>query len=316
MQWIALLICLLALPPAVAGEGEAIRIAVDQVNAHGLVVGMGGVLDKDVVIANLQSSRISLDAEFQSTSDFYAALTDRIGAKAAMSGEVLTIRPKCADPAGPVKALPALSPQRVTLAFNHIPIAMLLGLIASQNGMAIDQSPTSAAPQVVGIRMRLRSWDTVYTAAVQATGATLVQVGSRFAIEESGASSCFPRPTLEEPAKPSPTECPMKDHPLIRNSGRAPVCEPLEAYKLSDLTVRGFVAYQSTRYVVLEAPDRLTFFVKRGDYLGHDMGRITTIDNEGFIVREILQDSRGSYYLANTRISYDNRRSLVSREYP
>jgi type IV pilus assembly protein PilP len=108
----------------------------------------------------------------------------------------------------------------------------------------------------------------------------------------------------------------MMEHPLVKKIGKPVVCEPLEAYPLPELVVRGFMTFNATRFVLLEASDRNTFFVKIGDYLGHHFGKIAAVDDEGFVVREIMEDSDGMYYFAKTSISYDNKRTELSREYP
>ena len=93
-------------------------------------------------------------------------------------------------------------------------------------------------------------------------------------------------------------------------------CEPLERYPLHELVARGFVSVSGRPFVLLEAADHTTFLAKAGDYLGFNFGKISSIDDEGFAVREIKRDPLGIYYYERTRIDYSNNRTTLPREYP
>ena len=85
---------------------------------------------------------------------------------------------------------------------------------------------------------------------------------------------------------------------------------------MEELVARGLASIAGRQFVILEAGDRSTFFAKAGDSVGHHLGKISTIDSDGFTVKEIKQDASGLYYFERTRIDYSNKRTTLPPEYP
>ena len=303
-------------PHAVQADEPVVRVSVKDAYVHGLMVGSSDVFSQDVVVANFPSHRVAMDASFDSTDHFYAALATALAARNAKVDGVQVLKPTCVADAPPIGERLPLRDTPVSVGFNRIPVSTLLGLVAEQNGLAVQGTPP-APEQVVGVRMKKRTWHDILRATAAATGAavSLDEATGRATAKVTGAAhpACLEPPPPEQPAAPTPRHCPMKDHPLTKRSGKVPVCEPLEAYRLDDLVVRGFIDFRSDRSVLLEGPDRLTFFVKVGDYLGHHMGKITRMDDAGFVVREVRQDAAGMYFHADTRIGYDSQRTAMER---
>jgi type IV pilus assembly protein PilP len=70
--------------------------------------------------------------------------------------------------------------------------------------------------------------------------------------------------------------------------------EPLEAFPLDSMDMVGSMARKDGRYAILRV-DRLLYYVKRGDYIGQNFGRILKIDEAEITLREVVQDSTGDW---------------------
>lgn len=71
--------------------------------------------------------------------------------------------------------------------------------------------------------------------------------------------------------------------------------EPLEAYPLENLKMVGTLQQRKDIYALVKAPDNNLFRVKPGNYLGQNFGRITGISESDIKLKEIVQDSGGSW---------------------
>lgn len=70
--------------------------------------------------------------------------------------------------------------------------------------------------------------------------------------------------------------------------------EPLEAYPLDAMNMVGTVVRQHLPHALLKV-DGLLHYVKVGDYLGQNFGRITRITETEVDLREIVQDASGEW---------------------
>lgn len=71
--------------------------------------------------------------------------------------------------------------------------------------------------------------------------------------------------------------------------------EPLEAYPLEALQMVGTLQQQKVMHALIRTPDKNLFRVRAGNYLGQNFGRITTITEANITLKEIVQDSAGSW---------------------
>ncbi len=71
--------------------------------------------------------------------------------------------------------------------------------------------------------------------------------------------------------------------------------EPLEAYPLESLKMVGTLQQKKDIYALVKTPDNNLFRVKAGNYMGQNFGRITTISDTAVTLKEIVQDSLGSW---------------------
>jgi len=70
--------------------------------------------------------------------------------------------------------------------------------------------------------------------------------------------------------------------------------EPLESYPLDGMHMVGSMSKDGRRHAILKV-DNLLYYVKSGDYIGQNFGRILTIDEAEIKLREIVQDPSGEW---------------------
>lgn len=75
--------------------------------------------------------------------------------------------------------------------------------------------------------------------------------------------------------------------------------QPLEAFPLDAMTMVGSLNRSGQR-VALVRIDSLLYQVRTGNYLGQNFGRVTKIDENEVVLREIVQDAAGEWIERNT----------------
>lgn len=71
--------------------------------------------------------------------------------------------------------------------------------------------------------------------------------------------------------------------------------EPLEAYPLENLKMVGTLQQQKVMHALVKTPDNNLFRVRPGNYIGQNFGRIVAINETTIALKEIVQDSSGSW---------------------
>jgi len=70
--------------------------------------------------------------------------------------------------------------------------------------------------------------------------------------------------------------------------------EPLEAYPLDSMAMVGSVTRQGKPFALIRV-DNLLHYVKAGEYIGQNYGKITRIGETDLDLREIVQDAAGEW---------------------
>ena len=84
--------------------------------------------------------------------------------------------------------------------------------------------------------------------------------------------------------------------------------EPLEAYDLEKLVMRGTLFTKGTAKVpgrleaIIEAPDKATYQVKVGSFMGQNFGRVTKISETEIELKETVEDSNGEWVERTTTL--------------
>jgi type IV pilus assembly protein PilP len=70
--------------------------------------------------------------------------------------------------------------------------------------------------------------------------------------------------------------------------------EPLEAFPLDSISMVGSLNKGNQRFALVRA-EQLLYYVKVGDYLGQNFGKITNISETEVALREVVEDASGEW---------------------
>jgi type IV pilus assembly protein PilP len=82
--------------------------------------------------------------------------------------------------------------------------------------------------------------------------------------------------------------------------------EPLEAYPLDSMKMVGTVTRAGRPHALIEA-DKLLHYVKLGEYIGQNYGKVTRIDETELTLREIVQDAAGEWIERTTTLQLQEK---------
>ena len=99
---------------------------------------------------------------------------------------------------------------------------------------------------------------------------------------------------LTDPFKPRKIEPPKSNKGGIQPDLNRPR-EALEAFPLEGLAMVGTLEQKGATYALVRAPDKGLYRVAPGSYLGQNFGRITAISDSEIKLKEIVQDSGGTW---------------------
>lgn len=83
--------------------------------------------------------------------------------------------------------------------------------------------------------------------------------------------------------------------------------QPLEAFPLDTLTMVGTIGVGSAMVALVMAPDKVTYRVRPGVYLGQSDGRVTAIDEAHVDLIELVPDGAGSWLERPASITLDQQ---------
>jgi type IV pilus assembly protein PilP len=71
--------------------------------------------------------------------------------------------------------------------------------------------------------------------------------------------------------------------------------EPLEAFPLENLKMVGILQQHRVTHALIKTPENNVYRVRSGNYLGQNFGRIVNVTESSVQLKEIVQDSGGSW---------------------
>lgn len=96
-----------------------------------------------------------------------------------------------------------------------------------------------------------------------------------------------------------PTETERSDEANLETNGLAPDPnrrkEELENYSLDSLRMVGTLKRDETTWALVRTKDKTIYRVKAGNYMGHNHGQITHIDESDIELTEIIPNGQGGY---------------------
>jgi len=99
---------------------------------------------------------------------------------------------------------------------------------------------------------------------------------------------------LPDPFKPRKAD-PKKGHGGFNQPDMTRPHEMLEEYPLESLKMTGFVRMAGVSYAVIRSPDGKVHKVRAGNYMGQNYGQITSVNESGVTVKELVEDGNGDW---------------------
>lgn len=78
--------------------------------------------------------------------------------------------------------------------------------------------------------------------------------------------------------------------------------EPLEAYDLEKLVMKGTLLKNKKMVAIVETPDKSTYSVQLRSYMGQNFGVVTKISDAGIELKETIEDSSGEWVERTTTL--------------
>ncbi len=83
--------------------------------------------------------------------------------------------------------------------------------------------------------------------------------------------------------------------------------EPLEAFPLDSLDMVGTIGNGAGMVALVMGPDKVTYRVRPGVYLGQSDGRVTTVREDGIELIELVPDGAGGWLERPASLALDDR---------
>jgi type IV pilus assembly protein PilP len=105
-----------------------------------------------------------------------------------------------------------------------------------------------------------------------------------------------------------PFSAPIPDRSNAGGGGPDPTRrkEALEAYPLDSLDMVGTIGAGGSLLGLLMAPDKVTYRVRPGNYLGQNDGKITAVFEDRIEIVELVPDGAGGWLERQAKISLDD----------
>lgn len=110
---------------------------------------------------------------------------------------------------------------------------------------------------------------------------------------ESYTKSKFRSPfLLPNQTDVTPKKLRKKDcwQPIVRKEK-----EPLERYLLNQLRLKGIMGFESDVIALIQTPNGNVVNVRKGQYIGQNDGKITSVQSKKIIIKETLRDGFGCW---------------------
>jgi len=79
--------------------------------------------------------------------------------------------------------------------------------------------------------------------------------------------------------------------------------EPLESFPLDTLHYVGHIERDGETWAIITAPDGFVYRVQEGNYIGQNLGRITSIGESDIVIKEIVSNGLGGWVERDATLS-------------
>jgi Pilus assembly protein, PilP len=319
------------MPAAMAQPGRQVTIDARDTKASALLLEIARLDALDMVVANRAFDvRLSIHETFASARAAIDAIVTRARLKSSRKNEILVIADNC-TPELPSDAKARLASSanpfadsRVSLNFQRTDLATMLSILqmASTNGanantqMSATNFSTNASMQI-GAHVKNQSARSTYEAIATATGTGLMATtGDEFMVSQLAAKKGCKEVTLPSADSTSGSletddslgMCPrLSTYPATANVD----CQPLEFYKFSDISIRGYLKYGDELVALVETQDQLSWALGKANLLGENFAKVEALTDKGIVIKEMFINRYGYPFDRKLFLSFDGKQSAL-----
>lgn len=313
-----------------ASSSVPITIDARDVKASAMLLEIARLDKLDMVVGNRAFEvRLSINETFSSPRAAIDSIVKRARLKASRKNDVLVIADHC-TPELPVdtksRTLNLLNPfstSRVSLNFQQTDVPTMLSLlqIASTRDANVDAQIdavnfSASAPLQIGMHLQNQSARHAYEAIASATGTSLLATsGEEFIVSQlahkKGCKEIAPvaiDATTATDAADSFGVCPrLSTYPATANID----CQPLEFYKFSDITIRGYLKSGDELVALVETRDQLSWTISKANLLGENFAQVEAMTDKGLVIKELFINRYGFPFDRKLFLSFDGKQSAL-----
>ncbi len=314
---------------AATQSSRAITIDARDVKASALLLEIARLGKLDMVVGNRAFDvRLSINETFQSPRAAIDNIVARARLKASRKNDVLIIADNC-TPEFPIESkartlnpLNPFSDARISLNFQQTDLATILSLLQMASARVTNEDATleaanfsASSPMQVGVHLQNQSARRAYEMVASATGTGLMATTS----EEFLVSQLAPKKGCKEISFASTTNtdagtadsygtCPrLSTYPATANVD----CQPLEFYKFSDITVRGYLKSGDELMALVETRDQLSWTISKADLLGENFAKVEDMNDKGLVIKELFINRYGYPFDRKIFLGFDGKQGVL-----
>jgi Pilus assembly protein, PilP len=316
---------------SVASSTVPITIDAREIKASALLLEIARLHKLDMVVGNRAFEvRLSINETFASPRAAIDSIVTRARLKASRKNDVLVIADLC-TPEQPAdtksRTLNPLNPfsdSRVSLNFQQTDLATMLSLLQmastrdTNSDAQINATNFSAnAPLQIGAHLQNQSARRAYEAIAIATGTGLMATttGEEFIVSQLAPKKGCKEITavtieaaITTDAADSFGMCPrLSTYPATANVD----CQPLEFYKFSDITIRGYLKSGNELAALVETRDQLSWTISKANLLGENFAQVEAMTDKGLVIKELFINRYGYPFDRKLFLGFDGKQTAL-----
>jgi hypothetical protein len=320
------------MPANAATPTVPITIEARDVKASALLLEIARLDKLDMVVGNRAFEvRLSINETFASPRAAIDSIVTRARLKASRKNDVLVIADHCTpeQPADTkLRTLNPLNPfseSHVSLDFQQTDLATMLSLLQmaslrDTNGDALINATnfSANAPLQIGAHLQNQSARRAYEAIASATGTGLMATttGEEFIVSQlASKKGCKEFTPVAIDASNSVVDaadsfgmCPrLTTYPATANVD----CQPLEFYKFSDITIRGYLKSGNELAALVETRDQLSWTISKANLLGENFAQVEAMTDKGLVIKELFINRYGYPFDRKLFLGFDGKQTAL-----
>jgi Pilus assembly protein, PilP len=321
---------------SMASSSAVITIDAREVKASAVLLEIARLGKLDMVVGNRAFEvRLSINETFASPRAAVDSIITRARLKASRKNDVLVIADQC-TPEQPadmkshtLNPLNPFSESRVSLDFQQTNLATMLSLLQmastrdttreTNSDAQINATNFSANAHLqIGAHLQNQSARRAYEAIASATGTGLMATttGEEFIVSQlAPKKGCKEITPAANDASNSVVDaadsfgmCPrLTTYPATANVD----CQPLEFYKFSDITIRGYLKFGNELAALVETRDQLSWTISKANLLGENFAQVEAMTDKGLVIKELFINRYGYPFDRKLFLGFDGKQSAL-----